>query len=206
MIRAFAVLLFLGALGGLAMAGETQSARHLYDQGLTDYNLSHYDEALASFEKAYRIKHDPAFLFNIGQCQRQLHRYEDAERSYRAFLRESPNTPKAGREQVQKLVADMEKAVADERAKQPPTGTEPPSEAVAPAPASSPSLTVHAELTSGLATKPTVEQRPLYKKWWLWTIVGGVVAAGAAAGIAVVLTRPGAPPTANTSLGTQNPF
>src|SRR4051794_17091978 len=68
-------------------------ARQLYDEGLTDYNLGHYEQALAVFEKGYRLWHDSSFLFNIAQCQRALSRYEDAERSYRSYLRESPKLP-----------------------------------------------------------------------------------------------------------------
>ena len=40
-----------------------------------------------------------------------------------------------------------------------------------------------------IPVKREVRPRPLYKRWWLWTAVGAV-AAGAAAGLAVGLTRP----------------
>ena len=39
---------------------------------------------------------------------------------------------------------------------------------------------------------------PVYKKWWFWTIVGGVVLAGAATAVAVVLTQE--PPTGDASI------
>src|SRR5437879_1811566 len=69
----------------------TAKAKQLFDDGVTNYNLSHFEEALTAFEAAYRLRHDPAFLFNIAQCQRNLKRYEEAQRSYRAYLRESPD-------------------------------------------------------------------------------------------------------------------
>jgi tetratricopeptide (TPR) repeat protein len=106
------------------------TAKQLYDEGLTNYNLGHYERALSSFEQGYRVKHDPAFLFNIGQCQRQLHRYNDAELSYRAYLRESPDLTPEVREQVQKLINEMKKAVEDERSRMPPPGMQPPAPAV----------------------------------------------------------------------------
>lgn len=122
-------VLFTGVPRASAGPDETtKQARALYDNGVTDYNLGHYEEALVSFEQAYRIRHDPVFLFNIGQCQRQLHKYEDAERSYRAYLRETTDLPQTTRDQVQKLIADMNKAVEDARSKQPPTATQPPTE------------------------------------------------------------------------------
>ena len=84
-------------------------------------------EAFTAFEMAYRLRHDPVFLFNIAQCQRQLHRYPDAERSYRAYLREDSDLPDSTREQAQKLIREMERAQEEERSKQPPTGVQAPS-------------------------------------------------------------------------------
>ena len=57
-----------------------------------------------AFEGGYRMRHDPAFLFNIAQCQRQLRRYE--ERSYRAYLRETADLSDSTRAQVQKLAVE----------------------------------------------------------------------------------------------------
>lgn len=88
-----------------------QQAKALYDNGVTDYNLGHFEDALVSFEQAYRLRHDPAFLFNIGQCERQLGRYEDAERSYKAYLRETTDLPPGARAEVETLIAQMRKAV-----------------------------------------------------------------------------------------------
>ena len=106
----------------------TTKARQLYEDGVTNYNLSHFDEALTAFEMAYRIRRDPAFLFNIAQCQRNLKRYEDAQRTFRAYLRESSDLPAATRAQIQQIMAEMEHAQADERAKQPSTRAEAPVE------------------------------------------------------------------------------
>lgn len=77
-------LLLTAASASAAPDDSTAKAKALYDNGVTDYNLGHYEDALVSFEQGYRIRHDPAFLFNIAQCQRQLRRYEDAERSQSA--------------------------------------------------------------------------------------------------------------------------
>src|SRR5215471_10827529 len=108
------VCMLLAALAGSVGTAYADSgaatAKELYERGRKNYNLGHYEEALADFEKAYQTKDDPAFLFNIAQCQRTTHRYEDAERSYRAYLRESTSISDRTREQVQKLIAEMEKA------------------------------------------------------------------------------------------------
>jgi hypothetical protein len=170
---------------------KTAKAKQLYDDGLTAYNLGRYEQALGSFESGYMVKHDPAFLFNIGQCQRQLRRYQDAERSYRAYLRESADLPLETREQVQKLVAEMQKAIDDQRAKLPPPGTAPPTEpqprtaAEQPA-APSPTIEVQAPVPTLAVTAPAPRRRPAYKKAWVWGVVGGavvLVAAGVTVGV-----------------------
>jgi len=102
-------------------------AKEHYTEGQKRYNLGEYQVALEEFKAAYLIKTDPAFLFNVAQCQRQLRDYAGAEKSYRAFLREA-SVDSEQRESVKKLVTDMTTAQADERARRPPTGTKPPAE------------------------------------------------------------------------------
>src|SRR5581483_11504166 len=94
---------------------------------LTEIKLGNHGKALGGFKRAYRLVHDPAFLFNIAQCQRQLGDYENAQRSYRAFLREGTDIRDAQREEVQRLISSMDLAIKEKRAAQPPTGTQPPS-------------------------------------------------------------------------------
>jgi hypothetical protein len=47
------------------------------------------------------------------------------------------------------------------------------------------------------------ERTPVYKKWWLWTIVGGVVVVGVGVGLGIGLTANSAP---STHLGTTGVF
>lgn len=172
-------------------ADATAKAKQLYDDAVTNYNLGHYDEALASFEKAYRLRHDPIFLFNLGQCQRQLRRYEDAERSYRAYLRESTDVPPATRAQVEKLITEMDNAVAEERAKQPPPGPMAPAEAQPKVTASSTpppqaGSATRADLVAQAA--PRRQEKPIYKRAWFWGVVAGaVVVVGVGVGVGVAL-------------------
>ena len=41
-----------------------------------------------------------------------------------------------------------------------------------------------------VATAAPAEKQPVYKKWWLWTAVGGVIVAGGVIAIAVAATTP----------------
>jgi hypothetical protein len=109
-------------------------------------------------------------------------------------------------EVVRQNIRALEKELGDEddakhAAAPPPQGEAPPPVVLTPPPATSSAPA--APLAT--AAPARAERTPVYKKWWLWTIVGGVVAGGVAAGVAVALTRP-TPLTASTTLGIQHPF
>lgn len=204
-----AVLLMVAATPAPAHADvDTDKAKQLYAQGVTEYNLGHYDQALGDFENGYRVRQDPAFLFNIAQCQRMLHRYEDAERTYRAYLRESTGLADAQREQIQKLIGEMEHAEEEQRAKAPPAGTQPPATAH-PSDAASATRAQQSSPTEGQTTKtvdltasaPPARERPLYKRGWFWGVMAAaVVVVGAGVGLGVGLGTSAKYP--NATMGT----
>jgi len=190
----------------VSSADDRAKARAAFRSGSQHYNLGEFQQALDAFKEAYRNYEDASFLFNIAQCERQLGHKREAVREYRAYLNNSENAP--NRDNVQQTIAQLEREIAadDQRAaataaqaskSDKPAGVEAPKPESAAAP-SAMSLTA--------SPAPVAERKPAYKKWWVWTIVGGVVAAGAAAGLAVALTRTGPAPTVGTSLGTAHPF
>jgi tetratricopeptide (TPR) repeat protein len=120
------LLLLLALSLSLPARADTAKARDLYIRGTRAYNLQKFEQALALFQQAYEQKDDPAILFNIAQCQRQLGQYEAAAKSYRAYLAQDPKTH--NREDVEARIADMDRAAHEQRARLPPNGTEPPSE------------------------------------------------------------------------------
>jgi hypothetical protein len=194
---AFLCVVLCGPLQASARADTPSSAKDLYTAGRVSYNLSHYEDALKQFEAAYRLKQDPAFLFNIAQCMRNLKRYEDAARTYRAYIREAPGIDTSGREQVQKLIAEMDKDAELNRKNQAPASRETtPSGSETSATQNNSSVTpkaavaspAGASLTVVAADKPEHRSTPAYKRWWVWTIVG-VVVVGAGVGIGLGVTQ-----------------
>jgi tetratricopeptide (TPR) repeat protein len=188
-------------------ADDREAARQAFRRGSQHYKIGEYKEALAEFKGAYRSYEDPSFLFNIAQCERQLGMSEDAAREYRMYLAESPNAP--NRDEVREMIEKLDGQISDERrrreadeaaARQKAPEVASPVIAAPAAPASDNA----AALTA--APPPAQHDKPTYKKWWVWTLVGVAVAGGAAAGLAVALTRSGPAPTANTVLGTAHPF
>jgi tetratricopeptide (TPR) repeat protein len=209
------VLALVLALSPRVEAKSKVEARAAFKVATQHFNLGEYKEALESFKEAYRNYEDAVFLFNIAQCQRMLGNKQDAVRGYRTFLRESPEAP--NRAEVEQLIASLETAIReDNNAKnRSPTGTiesgevrgsEPATTATAtatptPATTSEPATTTQPQLTATSA--PPSESTPVYKKWWLWTIVGGAVAVGLGVGLGVGLSQNSVNyPNAMTTAGT----
>jgi tetratricopeptide (TPR) repeat protein len=69
---------------------EAREHAHLGDKY---YNLGRWDEAIAEFEKAYDLRNDPAFLFNLAQACRRRGDYRRAIDLYTNFLQHDPNSP-----------------------------------------------------------------------------------------------------------------
>jgi hypothetical protein len=89
----FLVLLAVGLDTAAAAPKPTaaeQAAKSAFEKAAADYKLQRYEEALAGFEEAYRLTNEPSILFNIGQCYKQLERFDEALRAFRAFLRDAP--------------------------------------------------------------------------------------------------------------------
>jgi tetratricopeptide (TPR) repeat protein len=188
-MRSIAIGLLIIVASAVA-SGDKEHAKIFYRQGIQHYNLAEYEQALESFKSAYRELEDPSFLFNIAQCYRQVGDKAQAVRFYRTFLREVPAVENL--EEVKQLIARLEAEIAEEqKAKSsPPQGViEHPAESrpAAIKSGTSAATTVPAVSTAKLAITP---KQPVYKRWWLWAAVVGVVAAGAAVGLAVAYTTP----------------
>lgn len=151
-----------------------REAKLHFERGEKLYALTRFSEAIDEYQKAFDAKPLPDFLFNIGQCYRNLGDYDSAIFSYRKYLTAAPDAP--NRAQVEQLIEELQakKDQSDTRR----LGLQP---------------------RPGPAPAPHVEaDRPIYKTWWFWT--GVTVVVGAAGGIVVYeATRPHGPPS--TDLG-----
>jgi tetratricopeptide (TPR) repeat protein len=170
-----------------AADAQRQRAKTLYQQATSHYAIGDFVHAADEYEEAYTLKPDPALLYNAAQARRMSGANEKALVLYRNYVSLYPNEQSvaAAREQIDKLkeaIAAAEKAKNQPPAEQPKTA-EPKSQiqSAKPAPPE----------TAAQAQAPAAEHKtPVYKKWWLWTIVGVVVAGGVVTA-AVLATRPG---------------
>jgi len=88
------------------VAPDMAAAKQAFEEGLRAFNLSHWQEAIAAFEKSYKLSGDPALLFNVAQASRQAGNADAAIGAYKAFLREKPDTPQ--REMVEAKIRELQ--------------------------------------------------------------------------------------------------
>ena len=84
------------------------AAKQAYEEALRAFNLGQWEEAIAGFQKSYKLSGDAALLFNVAQAQRQAGHVKEAIIAYKAFLRERPATP--NREMIEAKIKDLETA------------------------------------------------------------------------------------------------
>jgi tetratricopeptide (TPR) repeat protein len=152
---------------------ETVEARQAFKEGVRLYDVHEYKDALAAFKRAYVKYESPLLFYNIAQCQRQLGNKTEAVQFYKMYLAALPNSP--DRERVELIIQDLQHPPAAAHVDEPA-----PIPAPAPVPEESPEVT------------------PVYKRWWLWTLVAAVVVVGAgvAIGVAVAGSSGPTPPDA----------
>ena len=151
-------------------AAERTAKRH-YDRGKKLYDLQKFEEALDAFQKAYDAKPLPGFLFNIGQCHRNLGDYKAAVFSFKKYLKLEPEAD--NRDQVEELIDDLQRKIDEADTKR---------------------LNLDDKNKRQIEPPPKeTGDRPVYKKWWFWT---GVAAVTAGAGVGIYFaTRSNAPDT-----------
>jgi hypothetical protein len=160
--------------------------RTLYDKATRAYDVGKYQEAIEDYQKAYEIGGDPPMLYNIAQAYRLNNQPTEAVRFYKRYLQRAPNA--RNREDVERKIAEQEKAIEEQRKLQPPpppvtpVPAPPPAATVpvgppspppeAPPPATSPEATV---VTPAAPPEEPSQVRTIVG----WSMVGVGIAAGA---------------------------
>lgn len=144
------------------------------------------EDALLSYQAAYRITADPRILFNIARMQHKLNKLADAADSYQKFL-DTKFEDEGLRGKAQEYIVQIQAAQA--------------ASAAEPPPASLGGATTDAGKTSDAG-----ERKPVYKKAWFWVVIGTVVAAGVAGGVAGGVIASQQPPKAPEGVPTFHLF
>ena len=159
----------------------TRSAKRHYERGEKLFALARFDQALDEYQQAFDAKPLGDFLYNIGQCYRNLSDYNQAIFSFKKYLKLKPDAD--DRDKVEKLIEELEaRQQRGEGAKFAPK----------PEPGGS-----DGSGGSGAPPPRREEAAPVYKQWWFWT---GIAIVGVAGGVGVYeVTKSSGPPS--TDLG-----
>jgi hypothetical protein len=88
-------------------------AREAFSEGQVAFNLGQWDKAIEAWQKGYKAKPDPVFLYNIAQAYRKKGEFEQAVFFYKSFLHNTSNAP--NREEVVGWIDQLERQAAEER-------------------------------------------------------------------------------------------
>jgi tetratricopeptide (TPR) repeat protein len=183
-MRSTAVVLgALCLLASVARADDATEAKAHYQKGTSHFAIGEFSLAAGEYEEAYKLKPDAALLFNAAQARRLAGENEKALVLYKNYTNLYPRARNIS--EVKDQIAKLEQAIASAQTAKtsPPTGT------VEPKPEPPPVATPPPTTTPPPANaneNANVERTPVYKKWWLWTIVGVVVVAAVVIPVAVI--------------------
>jgi hypothetical protein len=195
-----AVALALVALTGIARAenAKTAAAEHLV-RGSRLYEQGRYDDAVAELKAGYALDARPEFLYALGQAERKRGDCKAAIGWYQRYIDSGPTSQRtvATLSQIDRCKEELAASTTRPPPPAPPPRsvepTTPPPVEPPPAPptVATPSEPPPAAASAAAPARDTSPHAatPLYKRWWLWTIVAVVVAGGVGAGVAIALSQ-----------------
>jgi tetratricopeptide (TPR) repeat protein len=142
------------------------TARSHHDQGRAASSFGRYETAISEYRRAYELKADPSYLYDIAEAYRALGVPERAVFFYRRYLSAHPHPP--NRPEVERLIAVLE----------------PPPPAALPITLTT--VPIESNDPLGLGSEAHVvsdQERSAIGRWWFWTAVGALAAAGATVAI-----------------------
>jgi tetratricopeptide (TPR) repeat protein len=136
-------LLVSAAFAGPAHAAPRakQSAEDHYQKGMKAYTLGKFPDAIAEFERAYELRSEPIFLYNIAQSHRQNNDPARAIFFYRRYLEAEPGAK--NRADIEQRIKDMQSQLNAKSENAP-----------APAPAPQPIVVVAPPMPQPVASEP----------------------------------------------------
>lgn len=150
--------------------GKAQSSfARRYEAAMKLYEQGHLSEAIDEFQAAFELEQKPRLLYNMARAHFRLGHAEETLSLQQKFLQLEPNPPAEIKQQAEEdivksrgmiRIAEQLRVDATERKKEQAASNQPGLVSADPQP--------HSDRVAG----PT----PLYKRWWLWTAVGGGLA------------------------------
>jgi tetratricopeptide (TPR) repeat protein len=92
---------------------DAAAAREHYRNGTKAFELGDFDGAIREYSEAYRLKDDPAILYNLGQAHRLAQHPSEALHFYRMYLIKVPDSP--DRSEVEAKIESLQKSIEEQR-------------------------------------------------------------------------------------------
>lgn len=180
-------------------------AKELYKQGVALFDTGDFAGALEKFDAVAKLMPaKAAFQYNRGTCLQKLNRYTEAKAAFEKYLELDPKAEDKGA--ITERIALLDTLIKQAKPVDPSPASDQPlveDPAFPPAPPPPPSkLGLDLTLAPMPIDPPTnvippitplpapdTPRTPLYKRWWLWTAVGVVVAGVVVTGV-IVGTQP----------------
>jgi len=212
----FVAWVLVACVAGTVSAAE--DPKKLFETATAEFNLGHYEKAAGMYEEIYKVTLEPVLLYNIAQAHRLGGDFDKAIFFYKGYLRAQPQAKnknevqkriaelelaieakRRGQERPPNVPANVEPRTRPQTATStpPPTTQEPatqprttepppPTEQPAPPPPTEQPAT---QPTATASNEQPSSDKPIWKKWWFWTIIGGVVVVAVVVAVAVVATQ-----------------
>jgi tetratricopeptide (TPR) repeat protein len=143
-------------------------ARNLFQAG-------QYAGALAIYQRLYAETHHPTYLRNIGRCHQMLREPKPAIETFQAYLRDARSLDRGERAEIEGYIGEMQRLEVAAAAGAAPAASAAPPSTSRSTPSWSPGTT---------ATVSAQSSSPVTHKWWFWTGLGALAAAGVIAIVA----------------------
>lgn len=164
----------------LAAQGNARAkAQAEFKEGVRLYALGKIRQALAKFSAAYQVLPSPGYRYHMAQCHRKLKEWKQAVFYYEGYLKDNPATSMASL--IEGHLKECRRRLKE------------------------------AELRRRGILNPNLGKNgndgkkvvPVYKKWWLWTVVVvGLAAVATGLGVGLTVGRNGGLNAPDTTLGT----
>jgi tetratricopeptide (TPR) repeat protein len=95
------------------------NAKEHFRQGQAFFQIGEYDRALAEYQIAFDLSHEPSLVFNIALCHDRSNRPDQALQAFRRYLLLAPEGSVAdeARESIARLTLVVDKLSADREAR-----------------------------------------------------------------------------------------
>lgn len=162
---------------GAESAAHDEEARALFEAGRVAFSDGRFEDALTHFERSYELSGRAELLYNIGTSQDRLRREPEAVAAFERYLELVPDAE--NRREVEGRLRVLREEIARE------------AELAAERESARPEVIPASAVDTTEADAPAGGGEDVLTAWWLWTIIGVVVAGAVVGGVLAATVQTG---------------